>query len=108
MPRSKVNKSAKIREMLEKLGGQDGSPKAVVEALAKDGLKVPTGLVSNIKHAMKVGKNGRKASGKRDRKPSLNGQAFSVSDLLAAKQLVEALGSVEAAESAVAALAKLQ
>ena len=76
--------------------------------LAKEGLKVPPGLASDIKHAMKVSKNGRNASSKRGRKPGVNGQAFSVSELLAAKQLFDALGSVAAAESALAALAKLQ
>ena len=108
MARRKVNKSEKIREAIEKLGGQEASPKTVVEELAKNGLKVATGLVSNIKDAMKGGKTGRKNGKKRGRKPVINGQMISLTDLVAAKKLVETLGSVEAAQSALAALVKLQ
>ncbi|MGD9647467.1 MAG: hypothetical protein AB7U73_17265 [Pirellulales bacterium] len=105
MAKRKVNKSAAIRESIEKLGGQDAKPQAVVEALAGQGLKVSTGLVSNIKHAMK--KKGKKR-GRVAGKASGNGAAISLHDLIAAKKLVEQVGSVDAAASAVAALAKLQ
>ena len=108
MAKRKVNKSQAIREMIESMGGQDAAPKAVVEALAGKGLKVATGLVSNIKFAMKKGKKGRKRGRPPGRKPSANGVAISLGNLLAAKKLVEQLGSIEAAASAVAVLAKLQ
>ncbi len=106
MAKRKVNKSAAIRETIEKLGGQDAAPKAVVEALAGQGLKVGTGLVSNIKTAMK--KKGKKRGRPPGRKPSTNGEAISLHGLIAAKKLVDQLGSVDAAKSAIDALAKLQ
>jgi hypothetical protein len=36
--------------MIEKLGGQATSPKAVTEALAKEGVQASAGLVGFIKH----------------------------------------------------------
>ena len=108
MAKRKVNKSQAVREMIEKMGGQQAAPKAVVEALAGQGLKVATGLVSNIKFAMKKGKKGRKRGRPSGGKPSTNGEAISIENLLAAKLFVAKLGSVEAAASAVAVLAKLQ
>ncbi len=108
MAKRKVNKSQAIREMIETMGGQDAAPKAVVEALAGKGLKVATGLVSNIKSAMKKGKKGRQRGRPAGRKPSVNGEAISLHDLIAAKKLVEQLGSMDAAATAIAALAKLQ
>jgi hypothetical protein len=108
MAKRKVNKSQAIREMIEKMGRQDAAPKAVAEALAGQGLKVTTGLVSNIKFAMKKGKKGRKRGRSPGRKPSANREAISLENLLAAKKLVEQLGSLDAATAAIGALAKLQ
>lgn len=109
MAKRKVNKSQAIREMVEKMGGQAAAPMAVAEALAGEGLKVSAGLVSNIKFGMKKKrKKGRKRGRPLGRKPSTNGEAISIENLLAAKHFVAKLGSVEAAASAVAVLAKLQ
>ncbi len=100
MARTKVNKAAKIRETFEKLG-PGARPKDVIADLAALKIKVSSAQVSNIKATMNGnGKNGHKKSGK-------NG-AVSINDLLAAKKLIDTLGSVERAEIALAALAKLQ
>lgn len=101
MARAKVNKAAKIRETFEKLGPET-RPKDVVAALAAAKIKVSPAQVSNIRSGLNghAKKNGRKKTGK--------GDMISLLDLQAAKRLVESLGSVEKAETALAALAKLQ
>jgi hypothetical protein len=108
----KFNKSAAIRDFLE--SHSDTSPKEVAETLkAKHRVNISAQLVSNIKHNMnakpgKPGKRGPKPGKRRGRKPGTAGVAkFSMQDLLAAKQLVAQLGSVEAASSALKALAML-
>ncbi|MGD9646445.1 MAG: helix-turn-helix domain-containing protein [Pirellulales bacterium] len=105
----KFNKSAAIREYLE--SHPETSPKEIADALkAKHKVNVSAQLVSNIKHNMnaKPGKRGPKAGKRRGRKPgSVGAEKFSMQDLLAAKHLVAQLGSVEAATSALKALAAL-
>ncbi|MGE4102096.1 MAG: hypothetical protein AB7E74_09020 [Pirellulales bacterium] len=105
MARKKVNKSQKIRELLETMGGQDASPSAVVAALKGKGIKVSAAQVSNVKAYAKQGANGRKASRKAAKS---KGNLLSLADLQAAKRLVDQLGSVQAAQSAVGVLAKLR
>ena len=105
--RKKFNKSAAIRAYLE--SHPDASPKDVSETLkAKHRVTVSAQLVSNIKHGInaKPGKRGPKGK-KRGRKPGSRADKFSMQDLLAAKHLVAQLGSVEAAASALKALAML-
>jgi hypothetical protein len=100
MARRKVNKAAKIREAFEKLG-PGARPKDVIADLAAVKIKVSSAQVSNIKGTLNGhAKKGRKKSGKSG--------MIALSDLQAAKRLVESLGSVERAEGALAALAKLQ
>jgi hypothetical protein len=100
MARTKVNKAAKIRETFEKLGAK-ARPKDVIAALAAQKIKVSSAQVSNTKSSMNGhATKGRKKAGKPD--------MIALSDLQAAKRLVESLGSVERAETALAALAKLQ
>jgi hypothetical protein len=101
MPRTKVNKAAKIRDTFEKLG-HDARPKDVIAALAAAKIKVAAAQVSNIK----AGLNGN--AKKKGRKNSAKSDMISLLDLQAAKKLIDSLGSVERAESALAALAKLQ
>ncbi len=108
----KFNKSAAIREFLE--SHPDTSPKEVADTLkSKHRINVTAQLVSNIKHNMnakasKPGKRGPKPGKRRGRKPgSATSDRFSMQDLLAAKQLIAQLGSVEAASSALKALAVL-
>lgn len=105
MARKKINKSEKIRELLETMGGQAASPNAVVAALKAKGIKVTATHVSNVKSHLKRGTKGRKPG----RKPA--GQStdlVSLADLQAAKRLIEVLGSVEAAQSAIGVLARLR
>ncbi|MFZ0184025.1 MAG: hypothetical protein WAL88_04220 [Nitrosotalea sp.] len=96
MPRTKVNKAAKIRETFEKLG-PGARPKDVIADLATAKITVSSAQVSNIKAAM----NGHSKNG--------NGKAgaISIDDLLSAKKFIGTLGSVERAQSVLAALAKL-
>lgn len=95
MPRGKVSKAEKIRETFDKLG-LHARPKDVIATLADANVKVSSAQVSNVKATL----NGGKRSGKAG--------ALTLADLTAAKRLVEALGSVERAEGALAALAKLR
>ena len=84
---------------------QDASPSAVVAALKAKNIKVSPAAVSNVKAYARQGANGRKAGGK----PAKGkGDLLSLADLQAAKRLVDQLGSVEAAQSAVGVLAKLR
>ena len=95
MPRTKINKAAKIRETFAKLG-PGARPKDVIADLAAAKITVSSAQVSNIKATMHGGA-GRKSAG-----------AITLEDLILARKLVESLGSVERAEGALAALAKLQ
>ena len=61
--------------------------------------------MSNVKAYAKQGANGRKVGGKPARG---KGDLLSLADLQAAKRLVDQLGSVEEAQSAVGVLAKLR
>ena len=100
MPRTKINKAAKIRETFEKLG-PGARPKDVIADLASAKIEVSSAQVSNIKATLPGhSKNGHGKNAK-------NG-AISLSDLLEAKKLIESLGSVDRAQSALVALAKLQ
>ena len=107
MAKRRLNKSAKIREILETMGGDAASPKAVVAALAAKKVKVTATQVSNVKNVLKNGKPGKKR-GRKPGRPSRNGSDLvSFADLQAAKRLVETLGSTEAAKAALDALSRL-
>jgi hypothetical protein len=99
MARTKVNKAAAIRAEFEK--NPEARPKDVVAALLAKKIKVAPAQVSNIRSGLngKTKKLGRKAK-------SSNGH-IALADLIAAKKLVESLGSIEKATNAIAALAKL-
>jgi hypothetical protein len=100
MARRKVNKAAKIRETFEKLG-PDARPKDVIADLAAAKIKVSSAQVSNIKSGLNGhAKKGHKKSGKSG--------MIDLSDLQAAKRLVESRGSFERAEGALSALGKLR
>lgn len=73
----------------------------VVAALAEKGIRVSLPMVYNLK--------ARNRMGKRRHKAEAGGQAIGVSldHLLAAKKLVDRVGSIDKAKSAVEALAKL-
>ena len=102
MAKRKTNKAAKIREAFETLGAE-ARPKDVIAHLAAGKIKVAPAQVSNIKGklgtAPKKGGRGRKAS---------SGDLIALSDLQTAKKLIEQLGSIEKAQTALSALAKLR
>jgi hypothetical protein len=101
-----ANKSQAIRDYLAT--NPDSGPKQIVADLRKQGTKVSLALASAVKY-----KSPNKKPGKRGRKPGAattahNGNGhLALEHLLAAKKLVEQLGSVSAAKQAVDALAKL-
>ncbi|HEY4313328.1 MAG TPA: hypothetical protein VGN12_28015 [Pirellulales bacterium] len=96
MARTKVNKAAKIRETFERLG-PGARPKDVIADLAAAKIEVSSAQVSNIKATMGGNGRGKGKSG-----------SISIEDLLNAKKFIASLGSVERAQNALAALAKLQ
>jgi len=92
-------KSQAIRDYLA--ANKKAKGPEVVAALAEKGIKVSLPMVYNLK--------ARNRMGRRRRKAEAGGQAIGVSldHLLAAKKLVDSVGSIEKAKSAVEALAKL-
>lgn len=102
------NKSLEIRNYKE--ANPTASPKEVAEALGKAGIEVSAQFVSTVlsnarKKGGKVGKRGRKPG----RKPGVATAAAggSVEHLIKAKKLVDALGGIDKARSAINALAQL-
>jgi hypothetical protein len=102
------NKSQLIREY--KAANPAAAPKEVAEALTKTGLSVSAQFVSTVLSNAK--KKGGKV-GKRGRKPGLKTAAASgapssnIEQLIKAKKLVDQLGGVDAARTAINALAQL-
>jgi hypothetical protein len=92
----KVNKAEKIREAFNTLGVET-RPKDVIAHLAANKIKVPASQVSAIKAKLgtKPGRKGKSQGG------------LALQDLLAAKKLIESIGSIERARDAIEALAKL-
>ena len=92
-------KSQAIRDYL----GENKKAKAseVVAGLAEKGISVSTQMVYNLK--------ARKSMGKRRRKAEATGQVvgLSITNLIAAKKLVDTVGGIEQAREAINALAKL-
>jgi hypothetical protein len=99
-----ANRSQAIRDYLAV--NPDAGPKQIVADLRKQGIKVSPALASAVKY-----KSPTKKTAKRGRRPAAaahNGNGHLVlQNLLAAKKLVEQLGSIDAAKQAVDALAKL-
>ncbi len=100
MPRKKANKSQLIRAYKEK--HPDARPVDIVRALKVH--KVTASLVGNVLHR---GKQAQAKKG-RGRSAPANGQGIDVEALLAAKKLVQQLGGIEHAKSALNVLEKLQ
>ena len=92
------NKAEAIRQAAKSIGGKV-RPRDVIAMLKDQGIKVTSAQVSTTLKQMGMRKTGR---GRKPGAPSIN-----IDDLLAAKKLVEQLGSVEAASTALSALAKL-
>ena len=108
-----VNKSQAIKDYLN--ANTNAAPKAVVEALAAQGIEVSSQLVSNVKTSL--GKKGRRG-GRRGRRPgrvaaagggrASGGGSLSVQNLLDAKRVVEQVGSIDAVRKALDALESLK
>jgi len=108
--KTKINKSQAVRDYLK--SHRRAKPAAVSEALKAEGIDVSPQAVSTVKSNMKKKKGGkrRSAGGRKaaSRKTSGGGDTISVSALLDAKRLVDKLGSVEKAKTALDALGKLK
>ena len=90
--------NAAIRAYKDK--NPDARPKAISEALAKEGMKVSAGYVSTVLS------NERRKSGKRRKgKGARGGREYA--DLVQAKRLADAMGGIDKARSALNALAKI-
>lgn len=84
-------------------------PRDVVAALKERGISVSAAQVSQVLKGMglKRRRRGRKPAAMAGRATSSTSESLSLENLLAAKKLVDHLGSVEAAKQAVDALARL-
>jgi len=105
MPRkrkSTVNRSQAIRDYLATNAG--ASVGEIKEALAKKGIKASDSLINAVKYK-RLGRKGKRRRG-RPGKASVEG--ISVDSLVAAKRLVDRVGSAEAAVQAIGVLRKLQ
>jgi|SRR5687768_13747453 hypothetical protein len=98
------NKSVAIRDYKASHG--DAGPKAIAEALAKEGIKVTPAFVSTVlsNDKRKAGKTRRRRRGGRRGAPRANKQLAS---LIQAKKLADEMGGIEPARKALNALAKL-
>jgi hypothetical protein len=99
-----VSKSEQIRQVAREMGSIV-RPRDVIQTLEQRGVTVTSGQVSTVLASM-----GKKRRGRRGRRPAAVvtvASTLSLDSLLAAKRLVNQLGSVEAAKTAVDALAKL-
>jgi hypothetical protein len=98
------SKSKTIRDYKE--ANPDAGPKAIAEALGKQGTKVTAGFVStvlsNARRKARKGRRGRPRGGR----PAVARRA-SFDQLVQAKELVVTMGGVDKARQALDALAKL-
>lgn len=103
--KSAGNRSQAIRDYLAE--HPQATAGEIVPALARQGIEVSAGLVSNVKHAVTHGTKplvpGR-ADGRRRRGVS----QLSAENLFEAKRLVDELGGIDAARQALEALEKLR
>ena len=105
VPKQKVNKSQAIRDYCE--ANPDAGPTETAAALKKQGIQVSTAMVSTVKtQAKKKRGRGRKKAARGAKKAT--GDKIALSSLIQAKKMVEQMGGLDKAQSALAALAKLQ
>ena len=96
MARTKVNKSAAIRDALKANPGK--SPKEIAEIVSKGGVKVTAMYVSTIKTTM------GKKKGKRGRKPGSQSSNGVVADLQNTIVYVKGVGGLDKAKELIALL----
>ena len=103
-------KAEAIRQTAKSLG-KKVRPRDVIATLKEQGIEVSSAQVSTVLKTMgmKRKRRGRKPRSVAAAAPraASRSEAILIEDLLAAKKLVEQLGSVEAASQALSALAKL-
>jgi hypothetical protein len=104
------NKSVAIRDY--KAAHSDAGPKAIAEALGKDGVKVTPAFVSTVlsNDRRKAGKARRRRRGGVGRRGAPRGGLRgnrALANLIQAKKLAEQMGGIEPARRALNALAKL-
>ncbi|WP_254509896.1 hypothetical protein [Anatilimnocola floriformis] len=99
--KSGPNKSSAIREYKE--ANPTAQPKEIAEALVKSGVEVSAQFVSTVLSNAK--KKGGKV-GKRGPKPKVAASG-GIEHLVEAKKLVDKLGGIDAAKSALEALAQI-
>ncbi|HWB10704.1 MAG TPA: hypothetical protein VG826_15855 [Pirellulales bacterium] len=99
-----ASKAEQIRQVAGSMGGRV-RPRDVIATLAEQGVKVSSAQVSTVLRTMGMKRR------RRGRRPAAAiesmASTLTLDSLLAAKRLVSQLGSIEAAKTAVDALAKL-
>lgn len=113
MAKRKVNKSQAIRDFAD--ANPDAGPKAIVEGLAKKGIKVAPALVSNVKTAAANKKAGGKKPGRKPGRPAGStakakagsSDSVSLNALLDGQNFAEKVGGVEEAKKILTTLQKL-
>ncbi|HEV3343996.1 MAG TPA: hypothetical protein VG125_26715 [Pirellulales bacterium] len=100
-----MNKSDHVRRYLSR--HPSAKPKEVFQALVGEGVDVSMALINRIKYGPEGKKRKRGGRGRRAAAAANGAGHLSLEHLLAAKKLVEHLGSVESAKQAVDALARL-
>jgi hypothetical protein len=105
--RSGKSRSQHVREYLS--GKPDATPKEIVAALAARGVKLSVGLASNVKYTSGPGaKRGKRTVRKRKPRKAAASSGVTIQELVEAKKLADSLGGIDAARSALDALATLQ
>lgn len=101
-------KAEAIRAAARSIGGKV-RPRDVIAMLKDQGIEVSSAQVSTTlrKMGMRKTKRGRKPGRPAASARAAHSGSISIDDLIAAKKLVEQLGSVEAASQALSALARL-
>jgi len=103
---TEINKSQAIRDAFKELG-RSSHPKEIRIALAEKGIAVSSAQISNVRTAMRAKRKQRTASAP-GRSVESSTASLSIDNLLAAKKLVEQVGSIEAAQQAVQVFGRLQ
>ncbi len=102
--RRKGNLSEQIRSYLSQ--NPTAKPKEIQEALAKQGLKVAPGLISNLKHRFE--KEGTGSHGKAKPRAAGSASNVTVENLLQVRELANSVGGLDQLRKAAEMLAQLQ
>ena len=84
----------------------DAKPKEIYEALTKKGVKLSLALVNAIKYSSKSGS--RKKTARRKKASKKSSGSISLTELIAAKELVESMGGTERVREALSVLDQLR